>query len=192
MPLAGAAKRKQRTRTPGVSERAGFGGHVSKSAADQICINQFSHNESLFTLPAMCVHAVHRQTHKYTHLHYNAHGPQHTIANNNNTVSCPESTWCTRRERWIAHGSWVGDATSRMGGTGSLWHHASNISGVATLRRRRALRAASRGQLLSGEARTRACERASWRVAAHPCIDSAAAVASPRLAPLEQLEVAAY
>ena len=95
-----------------------------------------------------------------------------------------DSTWIMggRRERraWVI---WVG--------TGSLWHHASNISGVATLRRRRALRAASRGQLLSGEARTRACERA-WRVAAHPCIDSAAAVASPRLAPLEQLEVAAY
>ena len=93
-----------------------------------------------------------------------------------------DSTWIMggRRERR----AWVG--------TGSLWHHASNISGVATLRRRRALRAASRGQLLSGEARTRACERASWRVAAHLCIDSAAAVASPRLAPLEQLEVAAY
>ena len=83
---------------------------------------------------------------------------------------------------------------SRMGRDGlTVASHASNISGVATLRRRRALRAASRGRLLSGEARKRACERASWRVAAHPCVDSAVfAVASPRLAPLEQLEVAAY
>ena len=148
----------------------------------------------IHTLPAMCgVCAQSTDSHKYTHLHYNAHGPQHTITYNNNTVSCPESTWCTRRERWIAHVSWMGDANRAWVGTGSPWHHASNISGVATLRRRRALRAASRGRLLSGEARKRACERASWRVAAHPCVDSAVfAVASPRLAPLEQLEVAAY
>ena len=98
----------------------------------------------------------------------------------------------------MVHEARTMDSTWIMGGrrksrTGSPWHHASNISGVATLRRRRALRAASRGRLLSGEARKRACERASWRVAAHPCVDSAVfAVASPRLAPLEQLEVAAY
>ena len=154
-----------------------------------------SHRESLFTLTTMhkvCVHTVHTDSQIHT-VHYNAHGPQHTITYNNSTVSCPESTWCTRRERWIVHVSWVGDANRAWVGTGSPWHHASNISGVATLRRRRALRAASRGRLLSGEARKRACERASWRVAAHPCVDSAVfAVASPRLAPLEQLEVAAY
>ena len=154
----------------------------------QVTTSHYSHSP---VSPQVCAHSP--QTHKYTHLHYNAHGPQHTITYNNNTVSCPESTWCTRRERWIVHASWVGDANRAWVGTGSPWHHASNISGVATLRRRRALRAASRGRLLSGEARKRACERASWRVAAHPCVDSAVfAVASPRLAPLEQLEVAAY
>ena len=67
-----------------------------------------SHRESLFTLTTMhkvCVHTVHTDSQIHT-VHYNAHGPQHTIAYNNNTVSCPESTWCTRRERWIVHASW--------------------------------------------------------------------------------------
>ena len=62
----------------------------------------------IHTLPAMCgVCTQSTDSHKYTHLHYNAHGPQHTITYNNITISCPESTWCTRRERWIVHASWA-------------------------------------------------------------------------------------
>lgn len=39
----------------------------------------------------------------------------------------------------MVHGSWVGDANRAWVGTGSPGHHASNISGVASLRRRRSL-----------------------------------------------------
>ena len=110
-----------------------------------------------------------------SHLHYNAHGSQHTITYNNNTVSCPESTWCTRRERWIVHVSWVGDANRAWVGTGSPWHHTPRTSrvwrpcGGVELCGRRAGGGCSAARLGKGLVKGRRGEWPRTRASTAPC-----------------------